>query len=483
MVKKTALKKPGVFERVEEEIEEIEEVLSSKKARRVERYVIFGLYIVVFLVAMYFLIQALIPKMFISGTYSISAIDSDILSNVRSLYIDKTNILAGQIDVDNRSLRLITSAEPFNIVFNPKNIVPDNTSAELIVDFYDVKTDVYLDNKLIIPNLFGYIKVKEFDDKEIWVKGNLVNENLSDGENVMDYIYQNFPNENVYSFSELEGTPIVQGYKQNTTLINTTFRDNLKLAVYVEDELDVRLTKQDLNWYIGKDECNVTVSDFSGNVYFSRTYEDDGDAKDSSKTGKEQPFIIRLNNLSRNIYFITFTRDSYNQAADFSIKDIKINSNKVLIIGRFLPLTEFDFFVRSDYPWKIGLNYWHSGKDQKIPLKGTENITIDLDKNWMNKKYEEEIARGDYAISLPKGDLWVYTDFVAINEGSWFYPPQEIGKKLIDSDVIIIDKDILEINEKKFHFRKDVNVSKDTKFKLQIIDETMAYFERAELII
>ncbi|MFA4960241.1 MAG: hypothetical protein WC548_01110 [Candidatus Pacearchaeota archaeon] len=487
MARKPTSKNTGIVKKIEKDSEEIirdvEEILSTKKARKIEKYVIVCLYVLVFLVAGYFLVQAFLPKLLVSGTHQLSASDSDILSNLKTLYIDKNSILAGKIEIDNKTLRLITSAEPFNIVFNPKHIVPENTSAELQLYFYDVKTDVYLDNKLIIPNLMNYKKIQEFDKVEVWAKEDFVKENYDMTENVEDFIYKNYPQENIYSFAKLEGSPIVQEYEPTTTEISASFRDNLKLAVYAEENLEIKFTKQDLNWYIGKDEYAVEITDIQGNLYYKQIFNDDGDAKDSSKTGEDQPFLINLNNLPRNIYYVTFTKDNFNQAADSKIKNIKINSNKILIIGRFLPLEPFDFFVKSDYPWKIGFNYWHSGKDQEVTVIGTEKTTINLNKNLMNKKYEEELPRGNYIIDLPKGDLWVYTDFVSPNENSWFYPPQEIGRKLIDSDVIIIDKNILDIDGKKYSFRKEVNVSKDAKFKLQIIDETMAYFDKAELVI
>jgi len=82
-----------------------------------------------------------------------------------------------------------------------------------------------------------------------------------------------------------------------------------------------------------------------GNVFFEETYEDDGDKKDSGVGEFEQKIEVKGNDLPRNVYYITFTRDDNNKWEDSTIKDIRVNSNKVLILGTILPIEGFEFYT------------------------------------------------------------------------------------------------------------------------------------------
>ena len=253
---------------------------SEKAKRKPEQYVIFTIYLIIFTIAGYFLLANLFPdaQIGISGDYEISAGDIAITNKLRSLYLDKDYVLGGKTEINNKTARLIISEEPFNIIFNPKTVVNENTSAELQLSFIKLDTEVYLNDKLIIPNLGSYRKVhtagiprepgmlykgQDSPYTEVWVKKNLASQRDDSGEpedyeasnNAEDFIYRNFPQHSIYSFAELGGgTPIIQDYINTNTRISTQFRDNLKLVVYAEDYLDIKFTKQDLNNYVGSDE-------------------------------------------------------------------------------------------------------------------------------------------------------------------------------------------------------------------------------------
>ena len=126
----------------------------------------------------------------------------------------------------------------------------------------------------------------------------------------------------------------VVSYEQTTTEIDTTFRGNLKLAVYAKGSLDIEFTKQDLNNYVGKDEYTLTITDLDGKKEYEEIYEDDGDKKDSKELGEEEDYKVNVG-LERGIYYISFVKDKNNPSPDSTLKDIKIRSNKVLIVGKF----------------------------------------------------------------------------------------------------------------------------------------------------
>ncbi len=54
---------------------------------------------------------------------------------------------------------------------------------------------------------------------------------------------------------------------------------------------------------------------------------------------------------------------------------------------------------------------------------------------------------------------------------------------MIDSDIIIIDKDKLQINGDEIFYTESVEVSEDSKFKIQVLDKTQIYFKEIKLIL
>jgi len=456
------------------------------KELKVEHYVIIFFYATLFVMVGYLLIANLFPNNPLNnfGNYEISASDIGMTNSLRSLYLDN-DVFGGKTEIEEKALKMIISAEPFNIVFNPKKIIAENSSAILELSFFDVETEVYLDDVLIIPNLENYEKVEDFEDTSVFVKNTLTKENYVEAPDSRSFVYLNYPLQSVYSFAESEGgIPLIMDYSKRNTNIGTQFRDNLKLAVYAEGELEIKFTKQDLNMYVGKDEYKVEVEDYQGETHFSKVYKDEGEDKNTNKLGEEQYFEIKLDNLERNVYYITFTKDKYNKAGDSTIKNIKINSNKVLILGNSLPLNSFNFYTKVDSIKTIGFYYWHTGKEQDIEQTGIKEDTIELDEDWKGKKYEQELKdKGGYNFEISKGDLEVDSDVISPSEDSWFYLPKDADKKLIDSEIIIIDKTKLEIEGKSFIYNADVEVSEGSKLKIQILDKARIYFERAKLIL
>jgi len=472
------IKKPS---KDESSMRKFEDTLELKRGPRWEKIVILIIYLIVLNVAFYFILAGIAPERvpFRTNEYTINAGDMQLFSNLNSFYIDK-NVLGGKEVIDKHTVRKIISAEPFNFVFSPKLPVKNDTNATLTIQFYNVSTDVYLNDKLIIPDLSNYTLVKSFDNEDVYLNKNYSYSNLSlkEADSAGEFVYKNFPGAKVYSFSDSNYEPILSDYNKSWTSLGTTFRDNLKLAVYAEGTLEARFTKEDLNWYVGKDEYNVTITDFSGKIIYNKLFEDDGNTGNNDKLGKEQDFQIKIDNLPMGIYYISFIKDKYNSASDSTLNNIKINSNKILILEEFLSIEIFKFYTHVDSFESLSFYYWWEDKDQNIKIN---NRVINLDNQWMSKKYTENLSLGDYNVSLEKGYLWVYSKFVSPKKENWFYLPIKPEKNLANLDILIIDKNKLKIRGDSFIYSEDVSLNKNSKFKLQIIDKTMTRFESAKL--
>lgn len=457
--------------------------IKTKKRFKPEQIIMFLIYATVFLIIAYLFVSNVFPNSFLnSGTYEIKASDANFLDALNSLSIDQEGVLGEKTEIDGETVRKIISEKPFNILFNPKKVITDNTPATLTLSFLYPNTDVYLNDKLIIPNLNNYVFVKAIGNKQVYVKKDLEKSSYKTATTAEDFIYKNFPQQSIYSFAEYSsGMPILSDYSDSQTRIKTQFRGNLKMAVYAEDTLEISFTKKDLNSYVGKDEYTLTITDSQDKQIFKRTFEDDGDKKDSSEEGDEQDFSSRVYDLKKGIYYLNFIREDGNKYDDSTIKDLKINTNKILFLDRCLPLDEFEFYTYVGNEKTIGFYYWHTNADQKVYQTGQQDEVIDLNVAWKSKRYNQELdEKGDYSFELEKGDVWLYFDEISPSKESWFNLPIKTSNK-VDSDVIIFDSNKISIKNNKVIYLQNIKVSEDTKFKLQVLDKDKIYFNKVKL--
>lgn len=450
---------------------------------RTRHYFIGAVYLIVFIVIAYLIISSLNPKS--SGTYEINA-DNNFLSNsISSFYINPSSVLGEKIQINGQDVRPITSQQTFGLVFKPKTIVSNNQTGTLEINFLTngEGSEIYLNNNLIIPNFDNYEKIAGYTDNDVYIKKSFLesyDKELEEAENAGDFLYNNFPGTSVYTQSILkQSVPDIQDYKQETTKISTTFRGDLKLAVYADNDLKVDFTKQDLNGYLGDDEYSVNITDINGKMYFTKTYEDDGDRKNTNKLGKEQVFNIDLGNLSKGVYFISFTKDKNNDAPDSSLKNIKVNSNKVLLVGNVLPWSNFNFYTKTTTPKTISFNYWHTNKNQTIQISGAESKTIKLDKDWLSKTYTQNLTiPGDYNVKTSTGYLWVYADYLSIGKDNWFdMPITSNAQKFANQDIIILDTNKVSINENSYKYKTDISVEDLKNVKMKVLEPNKIYLK------
>jgi len=465
-----------------------ERAIHSRPARRIEKWIIVAVYVIVILAAIYFILATFFPgKMpFSKNVYEIKASDSKIFTALDSFYIDDQSVLGDKVQIDNMTVRPIISSKKFNFVFAPKENIPEGENATFQLNLVLNSTNsssIYVNEQLVFPDLTNYRLIKETETDYVYVNKEILNytdfNSFKEASSTEDYIYQNLPGASVWATRKLDSVNVRLGdYKKENTLINGTFRGDLKLVVYVEGELNADFIKQDLNSYLGADEYNVTITDSSGNVVYDKLFEDDEDKTDSKKLGKEQFFEIKLDKLDKGLYYINFLTDLNNDYSDLLVKNIQINSNKILIVNNFLLLTSFKFYKLVNFPKQIGFYYWHSEKDQIINIIGNERKIINLSKEWFNKIYYENLTKGEYVIELKKGDLQIYNDVSSLNKKSWFNIPITPKREFDNPYVIVIDKVVFDKALGMFSYNSDVNMTKTpVKVSLRSLDSYSVSFK------
>ncbi|MFA5856448.1 MAG: hypothetical protein WC867_03755, partial [Candidatus Pacearchaeota archaeon] len=481
-----------------------------RKASKIEKYIVVVLYFVVILVGLYFIFASFYPEYlpFATTAYFIMADDTLILNNLNSLYIDDTSVLGEkttiqQTEIDGESeiiARPIISPKKFNFVFLPKeNIKPGKIATfEVNLILNETKgSNIYIDDELIFPNLDNYELLYENEMDYVYVNKDILpyinkdnmalvvdSEDYDSTEAIVteDFIYKNLPGASVWSTRELISMEIeLEDYRAEETLINGTFRGDLKLAVFVDGNLNINFTKQDLNYYLGPDEYTVTVTDFNGKELYNKIIEDDGDKVASQKIGKEQVKNIIIDDLEKGVYYINFKSDKYNNGFDSTIKNINIDTNKILIVGNFITWDRLEFYTFTDTSKTVGFLYWWKDKDQLVIINQEITKTINLNETWYEKRYDYEL-KGEYNILTPKGYLRIYNDYSSPKKENWFNIPkiQEIGYK--NQNVLVIDKILYDRNYLNFH--KTINLTKNAiNIGLRVLEPNTAYFDNAKLTI
>ncbi len=455
--------------------------IMPKKKIKLEQGIIIGLYVFVAIFIFYILASNYLPnlmKPINSGTYELNL--NNPASALASFYFNKD--IFG--DVENERI-IIDSGEIVNLVFKPKKIISESEKVIIEIEGKNLGTDVYLDEKLIIPDLSNYVKIKEFENNEIWAKKDLIKKEYIKGSTAETFVYYNFPSASVYSFKELsKDIPELNDWNNDETKIYTTFRDNLKLAVYHGGgNLEVEFTKQDLNNNVGRDEYTLTITDLEGKEFYNKVYGDDGDKKDSKVLGEDQDFDLSIG-LERGIYYLEFKKDGNNKVSDSTLKDLKIGSNKVLIVGDMLVYEPNQkFFTKANSEKEIKFHYWWTNRYQKIYFTGDKIFTENINEDYKSKDYVVELEKGSYNFRIEKDHIWVKGDYFSLNEESWFNLPTLGEDKLMqDNDILIIDKAWLSIDGENIFAKVKTEVKgEESKYKFQVLDANKFYIKNLVL--
>ena len=457
-----------------------EEVHGEHHYRDIVKYAAYSIPIIVLILILFFVLNPFSSE----NVYSLDVGKGD-MNSAKALYLEQSNSLSPEVRYGDKNYREIISNRVFNLVFKSPVMIEEGDEVSLKLDFLGKNTNLYLNNILVFPNMENYTKLREYDSV-IYYRNDLENYtyDLVDAEDVSTFLALNFPGSVVYSDYSIEmEEPVVSDYKKEDTILDNKFRDNLKLAVYGED-LNISFKKQDLNWYTGEDEVSVIVRDLGGNILQNITYGDDGNILNNSVLGEEYEFGFSLEN-PRGVYFISFEKDKNNRAPDYTLNDISINSNKILILGDFIPTEAISLYVKNYLPKDIGFYYWHGGKDQDIEIYEGNKTILPLTKEDFEKWVYSDFEPGERTFNITKGYVKIRTiKPLSINKEGWFNLPI-LNQERIDNPDFIILKDV-EITRDGFSVVKEIESSdQEQRFMIRAdrIEGEKIRFDSAEVMI
>ena len=368
------------------------------------------------------------------------------------------------------TFRVVKNNEPFHIIFNSPINLDEKTRVTMDVD-YEGASPLYIEyfDPLINqttwkryyknnykPEEDGYIRVAFFPGNMIYAKESVVQQkckrqNITDcsidaiksgarqffkhntsammnptPESAINWLLDNAKYDSVLFLSEdfdaLDVPNPVDYHEGEWTEIDADLRKNHQFYVYLNNTLNLTITKKDYNWYNGSDEVSVELYDLNNTLIFQDIIPDDGIINKSKKYAapvvktmtsevKKGTYLLKLN----------YIKDT-NAHPDYYIDKIRINTNKIVTTGTVLPVSETTLYTNANDRSTISFKYWHGGKDQDIIVDGDDSQIIELTKDDISKNIRKTIS-GKNTYYFPKGDVAISSNqYFSFNKSNYFEP-------------------------------------------------------------
>lgn len=388
----------------------------------------------------------------------------------KDIYLsDPNNVFTPVQRYGKDTFRVVKKNEPFHIIFNSPINLDEKTRVTMDID-YEGASPLYIEyldpltnqtawkryyKNNYRPEEDGYIRVAFFPGNMIYAKERVVQQkcerlNNTDcsidaiksrarqffkhntsammnpaPDSAINWLLDNAKYDSVLFLSEDVDAlkiPNPVDYREGEwAVIDADLRKNHQFYVYLNNTLNLTITKRDYNWYNGSDEVSVELYDSNNTLIFQDIIPDDGITNEGRKTApvvktmtcevKEGTYLLRVN-------FVKGT----NAHPDYYIDKIRINTNKIVTTGTVLPVSETTLYTNANDMSKISLKYWHSGKDQDIIVEGDDSQIIELTKDDISKNVRKTIS-GKNTLYFPKGDLYIFSNlYFSFNESNYFEP-------------------------------------------------------------
>ncbi len=405
------------------------------------------------------------------------------IGSIGENYLTPVNRISGLVE-GNPNYRNLTSglvyfnvpiargSEKVNVKVRFKNNFPENEGISLGAKDQEVWHYNY--HLIYSPTLEKISKFQKRDNVY------LINSNLSilspeelryEGDIIVatDKLYAPLPN-------------IISDYIKKETVINTSLRGKHIFYIYAFGDLEVKVKKQDINWYKGSDELEILLYDLENNLIANTTISDDGEAGVNKKAISMQEGMLNAESLKEGVYKLEF-RDF-----DGLIREIRINTNKIVVESAFL--ADNSIYNVKTKPSEL---YFESSRKGQIRLityhsEGIQNVRYK--KNDVNKIfnfYREDkplyvnVNVGEYKMSFPKNDIIVSgVGYFAFSKENYFEPFKQrvvpirndfdwivnnVDYLITDYKPLIKDEDWF-IAETEFNIKEDNLFVKDNKLSL-----------------
>lgn len=320
------------------------------------------------------------------------------------LYLVPSESLGERTCVGETCFREINNSA--QIRFDKKHLV-DNYLVGLK---YDSLEKIYLNGKIVYnPAWENFSKVGSYNEYDIYSRENISKVSGLSFLERGDEVFANFEIENVLTtgnfeeeyFENFENYEKVNFDEHNT---NQTFRGNIKFLGYFNSSINLSFVKQDMNWYEGEEDLNVSIYNFTGEYIDSFVVEDDG-FNDTNKNVSPQNISKDIKLPSKGFYYVDF-RIVENSGDDVEVINLSVNTNKFVSVNYvYLRGSGRVYFRDLD---TINYRYYHR-MNQSINLSSEESFRVVYNDSLKAKWLEMEISNGSY-FEMEEGNLMFKSD-------------------------------------------------------------------------
>jgi hypothetical protein len=212
-------------------------------------------------------------------------------------------------------------------------------------------------------------------------------------------------------------------YRESSSNLSE-LRGDHTFYIYTKGNLNLSVTKQDLNWYSGPDNLGIKLYSSSDKLIKNITISDDGNSgKDNSRGHLQNGTLNSV--VEEGIYKVTMTGGS-----DILIRSIELNNGNIVVQNPFLAgilytnATRFILYTRITKESRVGFMAYHNEGLQTINITNgnyTRFLNITTVENW----YYIDLPSSNelYRIEIPKGDIVINSDsYFSFSKDSYFTP-------------------------------------------------------------
>lgn len=237
-------------------------------------------------------------------------------------------------------------------------------------------------------------------------------------------------------------------FDNNMNIINTSLRGGHTFYIYHEGDLNLTVTKFDLNWYENSDDLEITLFDSNNEIISGTFIDDDGVITNTGDLGEYQTENLLVPGLEKGVYKLQFSN------FDGIIKEIKINTNKIVTSRLFLanneiydiPTTPSKIYTKINRETEIRLLTYHSAGIQNISyykINSSNDLTFEMfDFNVEDEPLELFLQEGEYEFIIPNNDIIITSPlYFSFTKDGYFEP---FRQKIIPipSDKITLSKNV-----------------------------------------
>ena len=334
------------------------------------------------------------------------------------------------------------------------------------------KIKIQISNK-VLENIYsqkkrylnqGYFPLLKYDNYELWGRDS-IDKHSGDWKSIEDMLNQVLPSGAtllVDEFADIDKSsffnqdaPFDVSFEINNYPFNA--KGNHQFYVYLTDHVDMTVTKQDINEVAGSDGVQIIITDIN-NHEVCRTYlDDDGNDREDKVPSEEIQKGISCSNLQPGVYIISFIEDSSQtkgNKGDFVIKNISINTNKLIAKDYLYSISSNDIYLNNNESKIIQTMYRGSEiidpKVMYVEGKNSQKITFEKDK----KQFDIKLSAGENTIHLPNERVSIKGSNCALNSSNWFEPE----KIAIRSDQTLVNYILIENPKSDESIIKEVGI-------------------------